>query len=214
MYFNMTTNSYNHASGTVNLDFNHALTWVTVTLQKKTHPEIEATIRIHDVYFTEVCATGDGTVENQETIEWDVDPTSATNWEVLDDGSVVLLYKKTEASGTEPEKIESVITTLDEYLIIPQKINGKLKVRYSVESTDGSTFTETYTVNLSALKEGSHSEWLPGKHYTYNISIGTDELLVTPVVNDWAPIDTSILIPLPEITPGQPGTEGGSGSGN
>lgn len=210
MYFNMTPNSYDYKSGLVSLDFNHALTWITVTLAKKAHPEIKAKIRIHDVVFTNVHETGDGVVQNQETIVWTPDATSIKDFEILKDQAVELEYNKTTDENGD-ELIEAVVVTLDEYLIIPQSIGGVLKVRYSVTSmdgengTEGSTFTETYEVNLTTLKDG-HDTWLPGKHYTYNVSIGTDELLVTPVVNEWDDVDTSILIPIPEVTPGQPGT--------
>ncbi len=203
MYANMTTSSFNSNSNEVSIEFKHALTWITVTVCKKSNPEIPAEITMHDVYFTAVDSEGDGKVVNQETVAWTTKGAS-DNLDVLDK-DVVLEYKITEATETTERKVESVVTTLDEYLIIPQAIEGELKVRYTVESTDKSKFTETYTVNLTSLKEGSHNAWLPGKHYTYNLQIGTDELLVSPIVTDWEPIDTSILIPLPEVTPGQPG---------
>lgn len=207
MYANMTTSSFNGNSNEVSIEFKHALTWITVTVCKKSNPEIPATITMHDVYFTTVDSEGDGKVENQETIVW-TSKGESDNLDVLD-SDVELKYNITEATETTERIVESVITTLDEYLIIPQNIEGELKVRYTVESTDHSKFTETYTVNLTSLKDGSHNAWLPGKHYTYNLQIGTDELLVSPVVTDWEPVDTSILIPLPEVTPGQPGVDPG-----
>lgn len=207
MYANMTTSSFNSNSNKVSIDFKHALTWITVTVCKKSNPEIPAEITIHDVYFTAVDSQGDGKVENQKTIVWTPAEGTADNLDVTDK-DVRLEYKITEATETTERVVESVITPLDEYLIIPQNIEGELKVRYTVESTDKSKFTETYTVNLTSLKEGSHNAWLAGKHYTYNLQIGTDELLVSPVVTDWEPINTSVLIPLPEVTPGQPGIDG------
>lgn len=204
MYFNMTPNSYNTTSGIVNLSFRHALTWMSVTLEKKVKPEIAATIKIHEVYFTDVCTKGDGKVDGQSIIDWTEDTATKKDHYLLQNtGGVELKY-----SGTGSE-IQSVVVNLSDYLIIPQKIYGQLKVRYSVISDDAdlSFFTETYTVDLTSLKDGSHNEWLPGKHYTYKISIGTDELLVTPKVDNWEEQPTSILIPLPEVTPGQPGTD-------
>lgn len=202
MYFNMTTSSYNSKSGEVNLAFKHAMTWITVTVCKKANPEIPATIYMHDVYFTDVKPQGDGTVENQDNIVWTAEGTAA-DLNVLTGGNVELKYNITGTDGN--RTIESVIETLDEYIIVPQAISGYLKVRYTVESTDGSNFTETYTVDLRSLKENTQTAWEPGKHYTYNLQIGTDELLVSPVVTEWEKVDTSILIPLPEVTPGQPG---------
>ena len=204
MYFNMTPNSYNTTSGIVNLSFRHALTWMSVTLEKKVKPEIAATIKIHEVYFTDVCTKGDGKVDGQSIIDWTEDTATKKDHYLLQNTDGVEL----KYSGTGSE-IQSVVVNLSDYLIIPQKIYGQLKVRYSVISDDAdlSSFTETYTVDLTSLKDGSHNEWLPGKHYTYKISIGTDELLVTPKVDNWEEQPTSILIPLPEVTPGQPGTD-------
>ena len=71
---------------------------------------------------------------------------------------------------------------------------------YTVKSADkdGSKFTEIYKVDLRSLKEGAHNTCDAGKHYTYNLSIGTDEILVTPSVEPWENVGTDILIPLPE----------------
>ena len=210
MYFNMTPSSYNASSKVVPVYFKHALSWITVTLSKKAHPEIEAGIKIHDVIFTDVCSKGSGKVDNQETIAWTPDNSTKQDFVVLKDGDIALKYK--EGTNENGERtIEPIINTCDEYLIIPQGINGFLKVRYSVISSDNSTFTETYTVDLRALKDGSHNVWEPGKHYVYNIAIGTDELMVTPIVNPWEEVPTSILIPMPETGSGS--TTGGESEG-
>lgn len=209
MYANMTPSSYNSSNDVVSLQFRHALTWITVTVCKKSSPEIPATITVHDVYFTEVASKGEGVVTNQEEIKWTPDAETSKTWDVLNDGNVELKYNITGSVENNNRVVESVITTLDEYVIVPQDIKGTLKVRYTVESSDHSKFTETYTVDLTALKDGSHNAWLPGKHYTYNLQVGTDELLVSPVVTEWDPVNTSILIPLPETEPGEPGVDGG-----
>jgi len=74
-----------------------------------------------------------------------------------------------------------------------------LTVNYTVKSTDDSAFTETYEINLGKLKDGkAQTKWEPAKHYTYNLSIGTDEITVTPTVGDWTGVGTDILIPLPD----------------
>ena len=204
MYFNITPSSYNSANKVVPVYFKHALSWITVTLSKKAHPVIEAKIVIHDVTFTNVCSQGDGKVENQKTIAWTPDNATKKDFVVLKDGNVELNYDTTVDEGGNTV-VKSIINTCDEYLIIPQNINGFLNVRYSVISTDNSTFTETYTVDLRNLKDGSHNVWEPGKHYVYNIAVGTDELMVTPIVNPWEEVPTSILIPMPETGDNQQG---------
>ena len=206
MYFNITPSSYNAANKVVPVSFKHALSWITLTLSKKSHPVIEAKIVIHDVTFTSVCSKGNGKVENQNTITWTTDNTTNKDFVVLKDGNVELKYdSSTDDNGN--TVIKSIINTCDEYLIIPQEINGFLKVRYSVISTDNSTFTETYTVDLRNLTNGKHNVWEPGKHYVYNIAVGTDELMVTPIVNPWEEVPTSILIPMPETGADQNGSQ-------
>lgn len=212
MYFNITPSSYNSANKVVPVYFKHALSWITVTLCKKPHPVIDARIVIHDVIFTNVCSKGNGKVENQSTISWTTDKTGTKeDFIVLKDGNVELEYDTSTKDEEGKTVYKSVIKTCDEYLIIPQSINGFLKVRYSVISTDESTFTETYTVDLKNLNQASHNVWEPGKHYVYNIAVGTDELMVTPIVKDWEEVPTSIIIPMPETGSGS--TTGGESEG-
>lgn len=189
MYFNMTPSSYNKMSNEVHLKFNHALSWITVTLAKRADPVIEAEICIEDVTFTSVCEKGTGTVNEFSPISWEASDAKDFAFSGL---PMVLEYDM--INGKEATKIYK----LQEHLFIPQGINGLLVVTYSVKSADDSKFTEIYKVDLTALKEGSHNTWDAGKHYTYNLSIGTDEILVTPSVEPWENVGTDILIPLPE----------------
>lgn len=189
MYFNMTPSSYNKITNEVHLKFNHALSWITVTLAKRSDPVIEAEITIEDVMFTKVSEKGTGIVEEFSPISWTASDAKNFAFPGL---PMVLEYDMID--GKEATKIYK----LQEHLFIPQGIDGLLVVTYSVKSTDGSKFTEIYKVDLRSLKEGAHNTWDAGKHYTYNLSIGTDEILVTPSVEPWENVGTDILIPLPE----------------
>lgn len=189
MYFNMTPSSYNKITNEVHLKFNHALSWITVTLAKRADPVIEAKITIEDVTFTSVCEKGTGTVEEFSPISW-----TASDAKDFAFSGLPMVIEYDMIDGKEATKIYK----LQEHLFIPQGIDGLLVVTYSVESSDKSKFTEIYNVDLRSLKEGAHNTWDAGKHYTYNLSIGTDEILVTPSVEPWENVGTDILIPLPE----------------
>lgn len=189
MYFNMTPSSYNKVTNEVNLKFRHALSWITVTLAKRADPVIEAEITIESVEFTSVSEKGTGTVEKFSPIVWEASDAKDFNFTGL---PLTLEYDM--INGKEATKIYK----LQEHLFIPQEIEGLLIVTYTVQSSDTSKFTEIYKVDLTTLKEGSHNNWEPGKHYTYNLSIGTDEILVTPSVEEWKNVGTDVLIPLPE----------------
>lgn len=191
MYFNMTPSSYNKITNEVNLKFRHALSWITVTLAKRADPVIEAEITIEDVTFTSVSEQGTGTVDKFAPISW-----VASNPKDLKHPGLPMVIEYDMIDGKEATKIYK----LQEHLFIPQQIAGLLVVTYTVKSADedGSKFTEIYKVDLRSLKEGAHNTWDAGKHYTYNLSIGTDEILVTPSVEPWENVGTDILIPLPE----------------
>lgn len=200
MYFNMTPSSYNKSSLNVSVDFKHALSWITVTLAKRVDPVIEAKITVKNVIFTNVVPAGTGIVSGSDPIEWVVDETQFTPTQEVQyiiDTPMEIDYDTVEEDGK--TKYKTKLYTLDEYLFIPQDIKGHLCITYSVESTDHSEFTETYVVNLTKLKDGhAQTKWEPGKHYTYNLSIGTDEITVTPNVGGWDSEGADILIPLPE----------------
>lgn len=203
MYFNMTPASIAYSQAAPVVTFKHALSWITVTLKKRTNPEINANIIVHEVSFSDIYTKGDGTVIGTSDIAWEksADVTEG-------------VYYVTEDKDTSTEEHDSEIemttteNTLDEPLFIPQTMeNKKLKVVYSVVSTDNSTFTETYEIKLSDLKYREDNEtvatkkassWDAGKHYTYAITIGTEEILVTPTVSPWEPIIYPVDIPIPE----------------
>lgn len=190
MYFNMTPSSYDNKSLSVGFEFNHALSWITVTLAKRTDPVIDAKITVESVEFTEISSVGTGVVEGSDAIVWTPTATPAPYDFLIT--PMVIDYDRTGGA------VKTKIYTLKEQLFIPQGINGLINVKYTIESTDGAKFTEVYPINLTALKTGAHNVWSAGKHYTYNLSIGTDEILVTPSVDTWEGVPTDILIPLPD----------------
>lgn len=170
MYFNMTPSC---ASGSVSAEFKHALSWVSVLLKKDSNTSDLATITVKKVTFTEVNPCGDAKVVAQQTINWTVDGTPASV-EILEGTPVVLSKTNETVQAYQP-------------LFIPQKMNGDLVVEYEIKSVDGSKFTEVATLPLSGMKSGESllSNWLPAKHYTYTITIGTSEILVNPTVETW-----------------------------
>lgn len=210
MYFNMTPNSYNYANKNVNLSFKHSLSWITVTLAKCVDPRIDATITVSEVKFTEVAHTGTGTVDGSSDITWAIDPQSVDQTYILNTDMQI------DYQYLDNGNVATKVYKLDEYLFIPQDINGLLSITYTVESEDKSSFTETYRVRLNHLKDESqrHNKWEPAKHYTYNLTIGTDEIRVDPTVETWGTKDTGISIPLPEDWYDNLENGGQSNSGN
>ena len=179
MYFNMTPSC---SSGAVTAEFKHALSWVSVLLKKDSNTSDKATITVNKVEFTKVNPSGDAKVVAQQTINWTVDGTPATV-EILEGTPVVLSKDNTTVQAYQP-------------LFIPQDMEGDLVVEYEIKSKDDSKFTEVATIKLSGMMSGETAltKWLPAKHYTYTVTIGTTEIEVNPKVVTWegVPVNPTI----------------------
>ena len=180
MYANMTASSV--SSNNVALTFKHALSWISVVLVKSIATPDDATITVSSVEFTNVKPQGDAVVNGASEIVWTTEG-EAANVNVVESAQT-LTKGNTAQLAHEP-------------LFIPQAMNDMV-VTYNIKSGDGSNFTEVKTITLNTLEstdKTTYSNWEPGKHYTYTITIGTDEILIAPTVTDWKDVEY-------DITPG------------
>lgn len=203
MYFNMTKTSYN--SGPVPVVFKHALSWVTVNLSRPSENPVDdetgkpseyPKITVNDVTFTNVNPQGTGTVTGTEgTIAWTVNGTVAST--KVNTADVVLTT--TPQIQKEPLFIPQTFTTDDEGTTDLNEAM-ELKVTYTIASSATESFTETYTIPLAGMSgtEGGETvtvnSWEPAKHYTYNISIGIEEILIAPTVENWSEVTVAVPI--------------------
>ena len=172
MYFNMTPS---YSGNAVQAEFKHALSWISLVLKKNPTTSEHAKITVEKVEFTQVKPAGNGSVAEQDDIVWATTGTAATV-DILEGNDVVL----TENTGDTPESYQP--------LFIPQEMNGNLVITYTITSNDGSYFREVKTIALNSMKDDEDntlSTWEPAKHYTYTITIGTEEILVDPKVQSW-----------------------------
>ncbi len=176
MYFNMT--GVSSAAGPVAVVFRHALSWITVNVKKSTD---SPKIVIDEIKFTQVNDKGTGTVDN-----------SAANneivWVTEGNVSAETVFGNNVELGTDATK-------LIEPLFIPQTMNGEMVITYTVYSSDTEYFQETYRANLNSYKTSGGTEmskWEPAKHYTYNIEIGTSEILIEPTVQEWENVEVPV----------------------
>ena len=191
MYFNMTAASCDASTAGpkntvtegnhVDVVFRHGLSWLTVVLKKDTSTPAAATITVKDVYFTGVNTTGTGTVNNSPA----EGKTNEISWETTDATTDIYVLGGAETDNTTPLTKDY---TCKEPILIPQPMaNKNLVISYTISSEDGSAFSEVKTVPLSGT-------WEPAKHYTYIITIGTNEILIDPIVKDWDNVSNSIDI--------------------
>jgi formylmethanofuran dehydrogenase subunit D len=180
MYFNMTPS---YASGAVEANFKHALSWISLLLVKDGYTSNNATITVNKVEFTNVVSGGDADVIGAADIVWTANGPAVTV-DILEGTPVVLAKDNTTVEPYEP-------------LFIPQSMNGKLIVEYEIKSTDESKFTEVKEITLSGMTDSnktSLTKWEAGKHYTYTITIGTSEILVDPEVKPWENVTVPSVI--------------------
>jgi hypothetical protein len=81
---------------------------------------------------------------------------------------------------TDPVTLESAQNGV---IVIPQPCTAdhvQLQVRYKISEGGAEQSKDVY---LTAGTDGQI--WKPGKHYTYTITFGNNEILVLPDVTDW-----------------------------
>ena len=190
MYFNMTAASCDgntvgkdnsvDSGSQVDVYFRHALSWISVVLSEADNTPEGAEITVNSITFTEVKTKGTGVVDNSaedNEIDWNTVSSPSTD-------IVVLNQDKVLGDATTVEK---------QPIVIPQTMAGNLIVVYTISSKDGSSFQETKTIELATL-DTNNTSWKPGKKYTYNITIGTTEILIDPIIIEWAPVVTTIPV--------------------
>lgn len=199
MYFNMTATSCDATTTGpdnsvkdgyhVDVVFRHALSWLTVVLKKGESTPEDATITVKDVYFTDIYTTGTGVVNNSPDADATPAETNEISWTTTDATTDVYVL-----GGADTDNTTELTTgyTCKQPVIIPQDMAGSLVIVYEIKSSDESAFTETKTIDLSDLNDGTADTWNPGKHYTYNVTISTTEILLDPVVVEWTDVPANV----------------------
>ena len=111
------------------------------------------------------------------------------NWTDHTDSSTMPVWRGSEKI-TDGEKV--LESTDNGVLVIPQPCTAEhvqLQIRYKASETGNEN---TKTVYLTAGADGHI--WKPGKHYTYTITFGQNEILVLPDVTDWETVTVDIEV--------------------
>ena len=187
MWFDVTERSYidnsNMSSNDVEVNgvpviFRHLLSWLTFRFHIKegassTYILTDVTLKNieTEANFTSRPATG--------AAEW-------TNHYLAADIDV---WRGTQTITSEPKILEA---TQNGVIVIPQSCaaeDAQLEITY--KTSEGGT-SQTKTVYLTAGADGHI--WKSGKHYTYTLTFGNNEILVLPEVNDWNTVSVDIEV--------------------
>ena len=198
MYFNMTAKSSN--AGPVSVVFKHALSWITVNLSRTSDNAVGVEfpkIVVNSVTFTKVNPQGTGTVTGTDgKIQWETNGTVQNP--VVTPAAGVVLTKAVQKQA-EPLFIPQALIA-DDPATTDKNEAMQLLVNYTIYSSATEYFTETYSADLNGMSGTTTTgtttltAWEPAKHYIYNISIGLEEILIAPTVEDWAEVTVAVPV--------------------
>ena len=179
MWFPTTDESYGKpatANFTVDVEMKHACSWVTINVKGDATTGKEGTTwQILDLTIADLSQSGDVVLG------------AAANWDNLAEGTLFDVYEGTGKALT-IAYVDYTQLTYKDLVVIPQETKT-LTVTYSYVSqaggaADGSDLVIEEVKDIPLTYSGTNP-WEAGVHYTYNITIGTQEILIEPTVKVW-----------------------------
>lgn len=177
---------YDKNSGIITPTMKHACSWITVTVKvaanlMDTDSNTEGNqsywkdITVKNIKFEKLNTTG--TVALAENAGWSNVAGETTNINIYNDAT------GTTVDGT-AKTIDSVVA--NNVIVVPQ-IPTTLSMTYSYTTPAGVNVTETKTgISLDYDgNAGANTAWAAGTHYTYELTIGADEIRIAPTSSDW-----------------------------
>lgn len=177
MWFPTTATSYGKQEEAVQVEMKHACSWVTIKIKgDATTGAAGTTWQILDLTVADLAQSGDVVLGAE------------ADWSNLAAGTDFDAYAATEGKKLTTAWEDYTQLSYQDLVVIPQETKT-LKVKYSYVSqaggaADGSDIVieETKDVPLTYTNDAG---WKAGVHYTYNITIGTKEILIEPTVKVW-----------------------------
>lgn len=182
MYFPSTkaTNpaGYDKETTSVPVNMYHTCSWITFKVKGDAVTGANgSTYQVTDLQITGIDQTANvtcGALNNGvPSITWSENTTQTDTYKVTLNRSLGNLT----TTATNVEERNNLV-------LIPQT-PGKLTLTYSYTSPAGQTITETKE-NIALKLDEANSQWEPGKHYIYTITIKANEILIAPSAVDWA----------------------------
>lgn len=172
MWFPTTAQSYGKpadAEFTVDVEMKHACSWVTINVKgDATTGKTGTTWQILDLTINGLAQEGD--VILGTTADWTPSATTAP-FEVFKG-----------AKDLTTAYVDYTKLSYTDLILVPQETKT-LTITYQFVSQEGlDPIQEVKTIDLTYTNDEG---WEPGVHYTYNITIGTQEILIEPTVKVW-----------------------------
>lgn len=168
-----------NAGTSIPVTMKHACSWITVKVAGNTVSGAENTTwEVVDLKITDLALSGDFTVTNGN-VEW---KEATTNGE---------FGLKTAKDNVALTTTYTDLLTATNAIVIPQApATLYVKYQYVSQPAQGTqaaiVTTEETTIPLTY---NGDAEWLPGYHYTYDLTISAEEILLTPSAETWVDYD-------------------------
>lgn len=164
----------------VDLDFKHALSYLVFTVKTTADYSATTKFRLNAITLSGVYTTGDFTqIVTSPNPNWTVDTSDPAKV------GTYVAYTGGELAFTSSSAVAVPETDKKEMILLPQTLTAdqqKIKVDYQISTDNGTTWiAQTQTVDL----KGTVEKWEMGKKYTYNLSIGMQEIIFDPAVSAW-----------------------------
>lgn len=184
----------------VDIDFLHALSSIQFTA--KTAADFGTTeIKLKNISVYGVNSKADFVENVDETTPgtYEANPTwinHASYAQVVDKTAAYVYYDNAAGQTlTDAKWVMNGVANQTDLICLPQTLpaTAKVVVTYSINPPGAATpaIDITLETTLDAL---STDVWEPGKRYTYNLTIGLDEIYFAPEVTDWTD-EVSVDIP-------------------
>lgn len=168
--------SGNYKYNGVDINFKHALSYILFNV-KTTEYYSTTKFRLNKITLSGVYTTG--TFKQKDATDpWTEDTAGATGTYVA--------FTNTPGLEFENSAKHAAAATGKEIILLPQALNNgqqKITVNYQISTDNGTTWIDQ--VQVVDLKNSTVTEWEMGKKYTYNLSIGMDEIIFDPAVTYW-----------------------------
>lgn len=177
MWFPTTTSSYGKpttAGESVQVTMQHACAWVTIKIKgDATTGKTGTTWKIKNLSFTDLSQSGNVTLGTE------------ADWTSIAAGEEFDVFDLVAGKSLTTDYVDYTQIDYTDLVIVPQDTKT-LYVTYEYVSQEGlAPITE---IKPLALTYTGGTGWEAGKHYTYNITLGTSEILILPVLTDWVDV--------------------------
>lgn len=163
----------------VNILFEHAMSSIVFKVARKTGIDSNTEITLNKITLTKPYLKADF----NETITDGATYDAAPKWSNWDSATDVVAYEPATGAILTEDLVEYVNNTDDDIILIPQTLTDEVKVvlEYTIKNPGNHEVDQVSEIQLNTHT----ASWGIGTRYTYNITIGLDEIIFDPAVTEW-----------------------------